>query len=84
MVPGEVLVASITTPAWTSLFAMASGWSPTSADRSATVLLSRANMASRRCSIRRWQPDASTAGNRSGWTATPARLLSLISGPPVQ
>ena len=25
MAPGEVLVASITTPAWTSLFAMASG-----------------------------------------------------------
>ena len=31
--PGDVLVASITTPAWTSLFAMAAAWSPTSAAR---------------------------------------------------
>ena len=38
MQPGDVLVASITTPAWTPLFAMAvRASSPTSAGRSATA-----------------------------------------------
>ena len=62
MQPGDVLVASITTPAWTSLFAMASGSSPTSGARSATARSWRASTVFRRCSVPPSRPGGFSSG----------------------
>ena len=73
MQPGEVLVASITTPAWTSLFAMASAVVTDIGGRSATAPSSPANTGSRPCSVPPLRRDGSLAENESGSMATSAR-----------
>ena len=70
--PGDVLVASITTPAWTPLFARAAAWSPISAARSATARSSPGSTASPPCSAPASRPGGSPADSRSPSTATPA------------
>ena len=68
--PGDILVARITTPAWTRCSGGRAASSPISAARSATARSSRANIVSRLCSAPAWRPSASPAGSVLPSTAT--------------
>jgi pyruvate,water dikinase len=70
MRPGEVLVASITTPAFTPLFAMASA--VVTGGMLSPRRSSRGSTASPPCSAPGWPPGASAPATGFGSTATPA------------